>query len=54
MTYIVALAKKDIPLQGDYIIRQGSAITITSGVKYEYALWHHEGIYDLPEEYVEL
>lgn len=46
-----AIAKKKIPL-GNGIINKGEKITITRGREYEYAIWHSEGIFDLPKEYV--
>jgi hypothetical protein len=32
---------------------EGKEVTITKGVNEKYALWHHTGIYDLPEEYID-
>lgn len=46
-----ATANKKIPL-GDVIINKGEKITITRGKEYEYAIWHSEGIFDLPKKYV--
>jgi len=46
-----ATAKKNIPLD-DLIINKGEKITITRGREYEYAIWHSEGVFDLPKEYV--
>lgn len=61
-----AKAKKNIPLKKfsnlerifgakidqQHTVKKGNSITITKGVKCKYAIWHHSGIWDLPEEYV--
>jgi hypothetical protein len=46
-----AKAKVKIPL-GDYVINKNETITITKGNNHEYAIWHSEGIFDLPKGYV--
>lgn len=33
-------------------VKSGDTITVTKGRNEKYALWHHTGIWDLPEEYV--
>ncbi len=33
-------------------IKSGTVITITKGREEKFAIWHHTGIWDLPEEYV--
>lgn len=45
-----AKVKKDIPLTR---IKKGDFVTITKGRNYKYALWCSEGIFDLPEEYID-
>jgi len=47
-----ATAKINIPLK-ENIIKKGEKITITKGNYEHYALWHPDGIYDLPEKYVD-
>lgn len=47
-----AKAKIDIPLDGA-TIQKGTEIDVTRGGEYAFALWHHIGIYDLPQEYIE-
>lgn len=52
MIYTEAIASKDIPV-GEETIKQGRSITITmEGIKHDFSLWHHTGIWDLPKEYV--
>lgn len=51
MRCVEAKAKIDIPLK-TRTVKAGTTITLTSGVKEKYALWHPDGIYDLPERFV--
>ena len=44
-----AVLNKDIP---DTDLKKGNTVVITKGLKYKYALWCHEGIYDLPACYI--
>jgi hypothetical protein len=46
-----AQAKRRIPL-GSNRIEKNCEITITKGIKHEYAIWTPHGIYDLPKRYV--
>ena len=34
------------------VVKANEIITVTKGRNEKYALWHHTGIWDLPEEYV--
>ncbi len=45
-----AKVKKDIPLTN---VKKGEEVTITRGLKYKYALWGNEGVFDLPAEYID-
>ena len=47
----IALAKKNIPLDTK-IIGKGCEVTVTKGVKHEYAVWDETGVYDCPGEYI--
>lgn len=49
MKAYIAIANKDIPGTS---IRAGEQITLTKGVRYKYALWHKDDIFDLPAIYV--
>ena len=51
--YIMAEAKCDIPLDNT-IVKMGEKITLTNGKEEKYALWHGTGVYDLPEEYIDM
>lgn len=44
-----AILNKDIP---DINLKKGEKVTITKGRRYKYALWCHDGIYDLPACYI--
>lgn len=45
-----AKVKKDVPLT---TVKEGDTVTITKGREYKYALWCTEGVFDLPEEYID-
>lgn len=51
MWFSEATAKTDIP---DTPAKAGDKITVTQGIKYKYALWCEDGVFDLPAKYVKI